>query len=174
MGLALPIVNSDQSPLVLTPNLPARCARYFKYESYFEENTQCREVVEDGWKSNEGLTDIWENLDEKVKNCKRNLSSWDRKTFKNAAVDIQKLKLKLQNLLNNNGSYSNCDEIKRIRVEIDGPWRQEEMYWGQCSRLKWLEYGDRNSKFFHITTIKIRDTNRLSRIKNKDGEWVEG
>lgn len=48
------------------------------------------------------------------------------------------------------------------------------MYWGQRARLKWLSFGERNSKFFHITTVQRRDRNRLSRLKNKNGDWVEG
>lgn len=33
---------------------------------------------------------------------------------------------------------------------------------------------DKNSKFFHITTVQRRDRNRIDRIKNLEGEWVEG
>lgn len=34
--------------------------------------------------------------------------------------------------------------------------------------------GDKNFKFFHATTIQRRGCNILQRIKNGDGEWVEG
>lgn len=172
MGLALPIVNSDHSPIVLIPNPPTRCARYFKYESYWEENENCREVVDEGWKYNLGNVDAWQHLDSKMKNFKRSLGAWNQKTFKNAAAEITKLKKKLEILLN--AKPMDGEEVKRIRHEIDFYWKQEEMYWGQRSRLKWLTFGDKNSTFFHITIVQRRDRNRLSRIKNMEGEWVEG
>lgn len=45
LGIALPIVNSDYSPLVLKPKPPLFSGVSFKYEAYLEEHEQCREVV---------------------------------------------------------------------------------------------------------------------------------
>lgn len=116
----------------------------------------------------------WEKFQEKAKTCKRALLAWNKVTFKNVVVEISKLKILLQKLLNGGNSVANWEENIMIRKEIDGLWKQEEMYWGQKSRLKWLTYGDKNSKFFHATTVQRRNRNKLFRIKNKDGEWVEG
>ncbi|KAJ1391834.1 Zinc knuckle CX2CX4HX4C, partial [Sesbania bispinosa] len=52
--------------------------------------------------------------------------------------------------------------------------RQEEAYWGQRSRLKWIKWGDRNTKFFHATTVQQRWRNRIVRIKDDQGSWVTG
>ena len=49
-----------------------------------------------------------------------------------------------------------------------------EKYWGQRSRLKWLKWGDKNSKFFQGTTIQRSDENKTQRLKNLSGDWVEG
>ena len=34
------------------------------------------------------------------------------------------------------------------------------------SRLKWLRWGDKNSKYFHATTTQMRAENKILRIKN--------
>lgn len=34
--------------------------------------------------------------------------------------------------------------------------------------------GDKNSKFFHATTIQRRGRNRIQRLKDVDGSWIEG
>lgn len=88
-------------------------------------------------------------------------------------MEISKLKIKLQKLLNEGNSNSNWEEAVGIRKEIGGPWRQEDMYWGKSSRLKWLLYGDKNSKIFHVTRVQRRERNKIYRLKDKDRVWVE-
>lgn len=39
------------------------------------------------------------------------------------------------------------------------------MFWRQRSRLVWLKEGDKNSRFFHLSTMKHRAANRISGIK---------
>nr|KYP39534.1 LINE-1 reverse transcriptase isogeny [Cajanus cajan] len=39
---------------------------------------------------------------------------------------------------------------------------------------KWLELGDRNTKYFHGTTLIRRRRNRVVTLQNDDGEWVTG
>lgn len=65
-------------------------------------------------------------------------------------------------------------EVTNIIKDINCLWRQEELYWSQRSRLKWLKFGDKNSRFFHATIVQRRDRNKLYRLKDKDGVWVEG
>lgn len=66
------------------------------------------------------------------------------------------------------------DEVKAVQKRIDRLWEQEEKFWGQRSRIKWLKWGDRNSRFFHASTIQRRDRNRIVRIKDSNGVWREG
>lgn len=42
------------------------------------------------------------------------------------------------------------------------------------SRIKWLNYGDNNTKFFHASTVQRRDKNKLLKIKNCVGGWLVG
>lgn len=37
-----------------------------------------------------------------------------------------------------------------------------------------MEGGDKNTRFFHASTIQRRGRNRIQRIQDKDGVWVEG
>lgn len=92
IGIALPIINSDHSPLVLKPKPPLRSGKQFKYEAFWEENEQCREVVADGWNVNFVGTSEWDNIQSKLRNCQRKLSNWHHATFKNAAREILNLK----------------------------------------------------------------------------------
>lgn len=45
IATAMPIVNSDHSPIVLQPNPPRNSGASFKYEDFWEDKEECREVV---------------------------------------------------------------------------------------------------------------------------------
>ena len=44
--------------------------------------------------------------------------------------------------------------------------------WRQKSREIWLKEGDKNSKFFHVTTIIRRRRNSIDAVKAENGEWI--
>jgi len=48
--------------------------------------------------------------------------------------------------------------------------KQEEIFWKQKSRVQWLKEGERNTKFFYRSTIANQTHNRISSIKNEDGQ----
>ena len=57
-------------------------------------------------------------------------------------------------------------------MEYNGILEQEEVFWQQKSRNSWLSEGDKNSKFFHLSTIVRRRKNKLEGLKNEDGSWA--
>lgn len=46
------------------------------------------------------------------------------------------------------------------------------MIWFQKSREKWVVHGDRNTTFFHASTIVRRRRTRIEMLKNDDGVWL--
>lgn len=172
IALALPIISSDHAPVILQPVPKASSGYSFKYEAIWEEHNDCDNVIRQGWNSNKENISNYEGLIDRTKTCKRTLQNWHQKNFKRADVEIAKHKVRLTEL--QNGGRADWREIKRVQDQIEKLWKQEQIFWGQRSRLKWLKWGDRNSSFFHATTIQRRDRNRLHRIKDKNGDWVEG
>jgi hypothetical protein len=49
---------------------------------------------------------------------------------------------------------------------------RDEILWRQKSREMWHKEGDKNSKFFHVTTIIRRRRNSIDAVKAKNGEWI--
>ena len=47
-----------------------------------------------------------------------------------------------------------------------------ETVWRQKSRETWLKVGDKNSRFFHLSTIIRRRRNSIDAIKSDNGEWM--
>ena len=61
---------------------------------------------------------------------------------------------------------------KTLMQDFNQREKQEEFYWNQKSRIKWLQERERNTSFFHKVAIQHRQGNRMDRMK-KDGSIAE-
>lgn len=172
LAIALPIVNLDHSPIILKPKPPLTSGKAFSYKAFWEDHDDCRQVVANGWQGN--MEDAWNQWDKRVNACKSHLVKWHKTTFRNAAKEIDSCKTQLQNLPNSHHHNPDWQRVFNLRKRIDDLWRQEEKYWGQRSRVKWLNWGDKNTKFFHASIVQRRDRKKLLRIKDTNGNWLEG
>ena len=49
----------------------------------------------------------------------------------------------------------------------------EESFWAQKARKDWIQKGDRNTKYFHALVKQRRINNRVVRIRQELGQWLE-
>jgi hypothetical protein len=66
----------------------------------------------------------------------------------------------------------NAIEEAKLQSELNVWLERNELLWRQKSRETWLKEGDRNSRFFHLSTIIRRRRNAIEAIKNDGGEWI--
>lgn len=60
-----------------------------------------------------------------------------------------------------------------LQKQLEERHKQEEILWKQKSIVRWLKEGERNTKFFHRSTVQRRMQNRITHITNQQGEKVE-
>lgn len=60
-----------------------------------------------------------------------------------------------------------------LQKELDVVLEQEEVLWNQKSREKWIVLGDRNTNYYHTSTIVRRKRNIIEMLKDEDGRWIE-
>lgn len=137
--LSLPIITSDHSPLVLQLTPKKKSEVQFRYEAFWDDHEECKEIIKQGWSLGEEQDDKWEDFIRRTKGCQKNLQEWHKRTFKRADNDIFKLKMQLAEMTSGNTDQVDWAEVKKIQRTIDELWRREEKYWGQRSRLKWLQ-----------------------------------
>ncbi|KAH1107463.1 hypothetical protein J1N35_011231 [Gossypium stocksii] len=58
-----------------------------------------------------------------------------------------------------------CNELENIL-------HHEEMLWKHKSRCEWLNLGDHSTSYFHRRTIMRRKFNKITALRNADGEWT--
>lgn len=60
----------------------------------------------------------------------------------------------------------------QVKAELTDILMQEVLLWHQKSRQKWLTDGDRNARYFHVSTMIRRRRNKIDKLKLSDGNWV--
>lgn len=77
-----------------------RSGTSFKYDAFWEDLDDFREVVRNARGFVDAVEDHWKDLDNNLKICKSSFQAWLKSTFKNAVVEVSKLKKWSSFLLN--------------------------------------------------------------------------
>ncbi|XP_020970175.1 uncharacterized protein LOC110268393 [Arachis ipaensis] len=170
---ALPAISSDHCPLVLDINQVQKIDKSFKFEAFWTDHEECEDIVRKGWEKEDVQGCAWKGITTRMENCKEELRKWSRRTIKRADKEIHKLKEELKKLQDSDLTQEKQEKTQQIKENIATLWKQEEKYWGQRARLKWLKWGDKNTSFFHATTIQRRGRNRIEKLRNEAGSWIE-
>nr|DAD29125.1 TPA_asm: hypothetical protein HUJ06_030593 [Nelumbo nucifera] len=67
---------------------------------------------------------------------------------------------------------NNLNVERSIHLTLESEMNQEEILWQQKSRIQWLKDGDRNTLFFHQTTINKCRSNRIYKLMDSEGNWL--
>ena len=65
------------------------------------------------------------------------------------------------------------DILDELKGKLGKTYRDEEIYWSQKARSKWLKHGDKNTAFFHAFVRIRRRQNRISGLQRENGSWCD-
>jgi hypothetical protein len=77
------------------------------------------------------------------------LHAWDKAVLKKPKRRLRRAQQKLEKVLNGTMSDENDIIAKEMADLVELLLEQEEIHWLQRSRANWLQFGDRNTSFFH-------------------------
>ncbi|XP_057744587.1 uncharacterized protein LOC130962384 [Arachis stenosperma] len=125
-------------------------------------------VVNNSW-------NIQTSWTEGLSTFKDHIKDWNRSMFGNIFKRKQKILRRLQGITSSL-IYNSNPFLDKLQQDL---WReyediliQEEILWFQKSRCKWIEFGDRNTKFFHGSTMIRRRRNKIVSLQDDNGNWV--
>lgn len=104
---------------------------------------------------------------DKLYRCMKAIAYWKRSN----PYNNEQLKVKIDQAQNDD-TLSSEEELE-LKWQLCAAYREEEIFWRQKSRAIWLKEGDRNTKYFHAKTKQGRARNRITKLKNSMGVWVE-
>ncbi|KAM2045167.1 hypothetical protein ACFX1T_009399 [Malus domestica] len=165
------VLGSNHCPIIIQSDVDRlRGRKIFRFEAFWAKEEECQEVVRNCW-ARRDLDGVLMRWVKKINDCCSYLSWWSRNKFHKRGQQIQMLLDQLGDLQKN--WDQNLDETRENTRIVDDLWAQEESYWLQRSRVAWLREGDANSKFFHQSTLHRRRRNKVLKIQDDDGIWVE-
>ncbi|KAL5846682.1 hypothetical protein ACOSQ3_010206 [Xanthoceras sorbifolium] len=169
----LPRINSDHCPIVLnlySAHIPNNSLKPFRFEAMWSSHAEYSGLVSNCWTRNVG------SLSEKLNALAANLKDWNRDSFgcifRRKRVLLARI-LGIQKSLSFNYNSSLVSLEYHLSREYNDIINQEEMFWHQKSRNNWLRCGDRNTKFFHLSTMIRRRRNKIEGLRDVNGDWVD-
>ncbi|KAL5792216.1 hypothetical protein ACOSP7_000810 [Xanthoceras sorbifolium] len=130
---------------------------------------ECDQIVKNNWGflvAPVRLGGVCDN----IRRCTASLGSWNATNRASLRRSINTKRLELASL-NQSVSSASWRDIRLVEKELDDLLLQEEIYWRQRSRVSWLKFGDRNSKFFHAKASARRKSNEILGLSDDMGCW---
>lgn len=100
------------------------------------------------------------------------LAGWGREVTGNFSTRIKNYKMELKYLRSKRDSQSRI-KFKESKKQLHMILNLREIFWRQRSKQLWLHSGDSNSKYFHASATSRCRTNKIQKLQNAEGRWLE-
>ncbi|XP_061367828.1 uncharacterized protein LOC133310843 [Gastrolobium bilobum] len=167
----LPFFNLDHKPILVSNYQTTRelnSVKQFKFLATWQTNPDFGNIVKKCWEKKEAWSEARIEFEVEA-------SNWNHHVFREEMRQKHRLYARIQGIDMELESRYDRDLVRLqgdLWKDLEMILLREELSWFQRSRVSWLKFGDKNTKFFHSTTIARRRNNKVMTIKNKMGEWT--
>ena len=131
-------------------------------------DTSFPSIVSKAWNTNRGLA-------ESIDSFSKEATLWNKNHFGNIHYKKKQILARLygiQKALSNNPCAPLLTLESQIQQDLDHVLDQERDLWLLKSKVNWMIQGDRNTSFYHMSTLTRRKRNHIASVKDDMGEWI--
>lgn len=143
--------------------------RQFRFDKRLLDFDDFKDYVYEGWNKNVNGNC---NIHTRIKSCRHAMSECKYNNNMNSEKNMEEIKTQLDAAMIS--STATREEIKNLQQKLFAEYRSEEEFWYQKSRIKWLNFGDRNTNFYHAFTKTRYAKNTIHQIQDDEGTLYKG
>jgi hypothetical protein len=164
--------SSDHNPILLdTHKENLKLTRPFLFEAMWTRKESSAQVIEKAWQLSVEASQSF-ILARKLEQVGHDLRVWNRNSFSFTRTQIKELEKTIEEIQGKEPTQANLEHEAALYLELDVWLQSDELKWRQKFRELWLKEGDRNSRFFHLSTIIRQRRNTITEIKMEDRSWL--
>jgi hypothetical protein len=148
-----------------------RKEKKFRYEASWNLVKDYHDIILRAWNHEDAMTGRWVKVNQKLTNCQRGILEW-RNTERGSQQKIYSLKQKLNEVQGSVDTRAG-EEAILIQRELNCLLDHQDMKWRQRTKVDWLRFGGRNTKFFHANATQRRKKNQIFKIQDERGTTCE-
>ena len=169
--------HSDHRPLLVNTEhytVPVHGdGRRLRFESRWLREAQFNDSVMDAWQK-VGSDPTANSVYEKLNRMHAMFHDWDQRVLKKPKQRLRKAQHDLERVMRGPINDNSEEARKQLSELIEYLLELEEIHMMQMSRISWLKNGDRNTGFFQAYASARRKRNFIKKLKDSDGNWMEG
>ncbi|XP_027108907.1 uncharacterized protein [Coffea arabica] len=164
---------SDHSMLLvdIKPAMGKRWKKRFVFDRNWLQHKEMGNIVKSAWNTS-CIGSRFFKFQFKIKQCRVALLRWNKQKESNFGKIILQTKKEMKVLRDSNVSGKGV-RLALLKKKLVAVYMDEEVYWSQKAKQKWLTEGDKNTKFYHVCVAGKRKRNRIGLIKKRDGDWCK-
>lgn len=168
----LPRTTSDHSPILLSTfntKAPDKALKPFKFQAMWMQHEGFVNFINQSWPKDNSC------IISKASNMTSKMQIWNKEVFGNLFWKKRNIMARLKGIQKSLDYKPNpfLNELNtKLQDDLNTIFQQEEVFWFQKSREKWLMQGDRNTSYFHLTTIVRRRRNRIEGLLDDNHVWI--
>ncbi|KAL0004584.1 hypothetical protein SO802_012145 [Lithocarpus litseifolius] len=164
-------VNSDHCPLLLNlnPNMGSASNRPFKFQSIWLSHNDFPTIVREAWIGKEA------DLAGAITGFMVKAQRWNKEVFGNVfnrKKQIMARSMGTQRALANNPNNFLLKLQDQLFEEYNLILQLEEEIWAMKSKSNVTIFRERNTKYFHMSTLARRSKNRITSVQSNEDEWI--
>ncbi|KAA3466249.1 reverse transcriptase [Gossypium australe] len=164
----LPFSTSDHCPLLINTVSVTSYSRHhrFHFEVWWTMDESFEEVLRGIWGSSS------KPLMEKLKVLQNGMEEWAGGIRRKKGELKNKLSQELESLLLEERDDETLARIIDTKIHLNMEIEKDEVYWEQRARVNWLQYGDKNTAYFHKSATICRRANFITKLVTDDGKEI--